>query len=184
MSVACLFWLFICSILELNCGCPELNSYWSVKEKRHTYLITNLKRDEFSMEDISNIYRMRWQVEILFKECKSHNSLHGFNTQSATLQESLIWGSLIATTLKRFVSGSIELIFKVEMSTMVVSKITVNWWYGLLEMIIQQRRKGLVNQINEACEFLKENAQRAHPKRDRKSGIFQYALEPEFYASI
>ncbi|WP_198265491.1 transposase [sulfur-oxidizing endosymbiont of Gigantopelta aegis] len=152
-----------------------------MKEKRHTYLITNLKRDEFSMQDISNIYRMRWQVEILFKECKSHNSLHGFNTQSATLQESLIWGSLIATTLKRFLSGCIELIFKVEMSTMIVSKTTVSWWYGLLEAIVQQRRKGLVNQMTEACEFLKENAQRAHPKRDRQSGILQYALEPAFY---
>ncbi len=41
-----------------------------------------------------------------------------------------------------------------------------------------------MNQITEACEFLKENAQRAHPKRDRKSGILQYALEPAFYASI
>ena len=82
---------------------------------------------------------MRWQVEILFKECKSHNSLRGFNTQSATLQESLIWGSLIATTLKRFMSGCIELIFKVEMSTMVVSKTTVSWWYGILKAIVQQR---------------------------------------------
>ncbi len=41
-----------------------------------------------------------------------------------------------------------------------------------------------MNQITEACEFLKENARRAHPKRDRKSGILQYALEPAFYASI
>ena len=170
--------------VEIKGEIVRLIAYWSVKEKRHTYLITNLKRDEFSMVDISNIYRMRWQVEILFKECKSHNSLHGFNTQSATLQESLIWGSLIATTLKRFMSGCIELIFKVEMSTMVVSKTTVSWWYGLLEAIVQQRRKGLVNQINEACEFLKENAPRAHPKRDRKSGILQYALEPAFYASM
>jgi len=49
---------------------------------------------------------------------------------------------------------------------------------------VQQRRKGLVNQITEACEFLKENAQRAHPKRDRQSGILQYALEPAFYAQM
>jgi len=49
------------------------------------------------------------------------------------------------------------------MSTMIVSKTTVNCWYCLLEAIVQQRRKGLVNQINEACELLKENAQRAHP---------------------
>ena len=49
---------------------------------------------------------------------------------------------------------------------------------------MQQRRKGLVNQITEACDYLKEKAQRAHPKRDRQSGILQYALEPEFYAQM
>jgi len=170
--------------VEIKGETVRLIAFWSLKEKRHTYLITNLKRDEFAIQEISDIYRMRWQVELLFKECKSHNSLHGFNTQNATLQESLIWASLISTTLKRFVTGCIEQIFKVEMSTMIVSKTTVSWWYGLLEAIVQQRRKGLVNQITEACEFLKENAQRAHPKRDRRSGILQYALEPAFYADI
>ena len=68
------------------------------------------------------------------------------------------------------------------MSTMIVSKTTVSWWYGILEAIVQQRRKALVNRINEACDFLKENAKRAHPERDRQSGILQYALEPAFYA--
>ena len=67
------------------------------------------------------------------------------------------------------------------MSTMIVSKTTVSWWYGILEAIVQQRRKALVNRINEACDFLKENAKRAHPERDRRSGILQYALEPAFY---
>ena len=71
-----------------------------------------------------------------------------------------------------------------QISTMIVTKTTVSWWYGLLEAIVQQRRKGLVNQITEACEFLKENAQRAHPKCDRRSGILQCALEPAFYAGI
>jgi len=31
---------------------------------------------------------------------------------------------------------------------------------------VQQQRKALVNRISEACDFLKENAKRAHPKRD------------------
>jgi len=170
--------------VEIEGKTMRLIALWSLKEKRHTYLITNLKRDEYSILEISNIYRMRWQVELLFKECKSHNSLHGFNTQKASLQESLIWASLISMTLKRFVTGCIEQIFKVEMSTMIVSKTTVSWWYSILEAIVQQRRKALVNRISEACEFLKENAKRAHPERDRQSGILQYALEPAFYAEI
>jgi len=168
--------------VEIEGETVRLIALWSLKEKRHTYLITNLKRDEYSIVEISNIYRMRWQVELLFKECKSHNSLHGFNTQKATLQESLIWASLISMTLKRFITGCIEQIFKVEMSTMIVSKTTVSWWYDILEAIVQQRRKALLSRISEACNFLKENAKRAHLERDRRSGILQYALEPAFHA--
>jgi len=68
------------------------------------------------------------------------------------------------------------------MSTMIVSKTTVSCWYNILEAIVQQRRKALVNRSSEACDFLKENTKRTHPKRDRQSGILQYALEPAFYA--
>jgi len=75
--------------VEIKGKIVRLIAIWSLKEKRHTYLISNLKRDEFSMRDISLIYRVRWQVELLFKECKSYNNLHGFNTGNATLQESL-----------------------------------------------------------------------------------------------
>jgi len=78
-------------------------------------------------------------------------------------------------------TGCIERIFKIEMSTMTVSKTTVSWWYGILEAIVQQRRKALVNQVTAACKFLKENAQRAHPKRDKLTGILQFGLEPAFY---
>ncbi len=170
--------------IEINGECVRLVAVWSPKENRHTYLVTNLNRQEFSTLEVTHIYRMRWQVELLFKECKSHNSLHGFNTEKASLQESLIWASLISMTLKRFMTGSIEQMFKVEMSTMTVSKTTIVWWYGILEAIVQKRRKALVNRVTEACEFLKENACRAHSKRDRKTGIHQYGLEPAFYAAL
>ena len=161
----------------------RLIALWSLKEKRHTYLITNLKRDQFSIPEISALYRLRWQVELLFKECKSYNSLQGFNTQKSSLQEALIWTSLIAMTLKRFITGCIEHLYKVEMSTMTVSKTTISWWYDILEAVVQKRRKALVSRIAKACDFLKENAKRAHPKRDRRSGVLQYALEPAFYTT-
>lgn len=153
--------------IEIKGELVRLIAVWSQKEKWHTYLVTNFNRQEFNALEVTHIYRMKWQVELLFKECKSHNSLHGFNTEKASLQESLIWASLISMTLKRLMSSSVEQKFKVEMSTMTVSKTTVAWWYGILEGIVQKRRKALVNRVTEACEFLKVNACRAHSKRDR-----------------
>ena len=157
-------------------------AYWVKKEKQTTFLITNLSRHKLSATQIGQIYRLRWQVELLFKECKSYNNLHGFQTANASLQVSLIWASLIVTTLKRFMTGCIEAIFNVEMSTMIVSKTTMVWWVNILSAIMKKQRKGLLNAINDAFSFLSQNATRAHPKRDRATGVFQYGLEPNYYA--
>ena len=44
------------------------------------YLITNLDATTFTPEHISDAYRLRWQVELLFKEWKSYANLHAFDT--------------------------------------------------------------------------------------------------------
>jgi len=166
--------------IEIKKKITRVIAYWSKKEKQYTFLVSNLSRDEFTATEIGKLYRLRWQVELLFKECKSYNNLRGFQTSNASLQETLIYGSLIATTLKRFVTGCIEKIFKVEMSTMKVAKTTSVWWIEILSAVIKRRRKGLLNAVNSAFEFLRHNAKRSHPKRDRKTGLFQYGVEPNF----
>ena len=50
-------------------------------------LVTNLDRDLFSPADIYQIYRLRWQVELLFKEWKSYCNLHAFGTTKASIAE-------------------------------------------------------------------------------------------------
>ena len=42
------------------------------------YLITNLDAATFTPEHVSDAYRLRWQVELLFKEWKSYANLHAF----------------------------------------------------------------------------------------------------------
>ncbi|MCP3851737.1 MAG: transposase [Gammaproteobacteria bacterium] len=40
-------------------------------KRKTTYLsVTNLKDNKFNAREISLLYRLRWQVELLFKECK------------------------------------------------------------------------------------------------------------------
>jgi len=164
--------------VEISGHPSRLIGYWSKTEKQYILLVTNLSREKFKANEIGKLYRLRWQVELLFKECKSYNSLRGFQTSKGSLQESLIWASLIATTLKRFITGSIERMFVIEMSTMIVSKTTSLWWLEVLKAIVMKLRKGLFNALNNAFEFLSKNATRAHPKRDRITGVLQYGLEP------
>jgi len=164
--------------VEIGGHPSRLVGYWSKKEKQYTFLVTNLSRERFDANEIGKLYRLRWQVELLFKECKSYNNLRGFQTSNGRLQESLIWASLIATTLKRFITGSIERSFGIEMSTMIVSKTTSLWWLEILKSIVKKQRKRLLSALSNAFEFLSKNAARAHPKRARVTGVLQYGLEP------
>ncbi len=86
-------------MVEINSRMTRLIAIWSPKEKWHTYLVTNLTADELSARESSLLYRLRWQIELLFKECKSHNNLQVFQTANPTLMEALVWGNLIAETL-------------------------------------------------------------------------------------
>ncbi len=92
--------------------------------------------------------------------------------------EALVWSNLIATMLKRFICSSIEQFYQMEMSTLTVSKTTVYWWYSLLESIVNHKRKQLTDVLERTYFFLKENAGRAHPKRDKSTGLYQFGVEP------
>ncbi|MCA1607520.1 MAG: IS4 family transposase, partial [Acidobacteria bacterium] len=75
---------------------------WDAKNQRPRYLVTNLPRAEFTLEQIGDAYRLGFQVELMFKEWKSYTSLHAFDTSKANIAEGLIWAALCAAILKRY----------------------------------------------------------------------------------
>jgi hypothetical protein len=50
-------------------------AFWYKKKKRIGYLVTNLPRETVPAADIVGLYRLRWQIELLFKELKSYCNL-------------------------------------------------------------------------------------------------------------
>ncbi|WP_428848365.1 transposase [Shewanella electrodiphila] len=46
--------------------------------------MTNLQSEEFSSKDVMKLYRIRWLIELLFKEWKSHNNLKKICNASTT----------------------------------------------------------------------------------------------------
>ena len=59
-------------------------------------------------------------------------------------------------------------------------KTTVYWWYSLLESIVKHKRKQLTDVLERTYFFLKENAGRAHPKRDKSTGLYQFGVESNY----
>ena len=72
---------------------------WFAEEKRFCIWMTNLPREIWSAKLVMRLYRGCWQVELLFKEWKSHNQLEGFVTGQKASSEGLVWASLLSLVL-------------------------------------------------------------------------------------
>jgi len=67
----------------------------SEAEKYHLYM-TNLPAAEYSAADIAQLYRARWEVELLFKELKSTYDLDQISTSNPVAVEAHIVVALIS----------------------------------------------------------------------------------------
>ena len=144
-------------------------------QKTFVYLHTNLERTEFSALEIGNLYRLRWQIELLFKECKSHANLHGFDTEKSAIAEGLIWASLLVVVLKRGITHAAQLATGIELSTQRAASCAKHVLDDILRCLLGQVSE-LAEVIGRACAYLGENSRRAHPKRDRARGRLSSGL--------
>ncbi len=139
------------------------------------YLVTNLDAAVFTPEHISDAYRLRWQVELLFKEWKSYANLRAFDTANPYIAEGLIWAALCAATLQRHCAHVTERLLNVAISTHTVAKCLHHVLGEVLHTLIH-RSHALDLPIERALHYLASNAQRAKPDRDRCSGRLKLGL--------
>jgi hypothetical protein len=144
-------------------------------EKTLVYLHTNLERAEFSAVEIGKLYRLRWQVELLFKECKWHANLHRFDTEKSAIAEGLIWASMLVVVLKRVITHAAQLVVGIELSTQRAASCAKHVLDNILRCLLMSRHE-LARTLVRACVFLAENARRAHPARDRRRGRLSSGL--------
>lgn len=149
---------------------------WDPKNKRPRYLVTNLPRAEFTLEQIGDAYRLRWQVELMFKEWKSYTSLHAFDTSKANIAEGLIWAALCAAILKRYCAHLAQRLWQVPISTRKVAMCLHHVLSDIFRALMHSQRHLQIT-LQRALHYLSLNAQRAHPKRDQRSGRLKLGLQ-------
>jgi hypothetical protein len=142
------------------------------KDKRNrdtfVYLHNNLPRHLFSATHVAQLYRLRWQVELFFKECKSHANLHAFDTGKDEIAEGLIWASLLCAVLKRGLTHLAENCARIPLSTSRAASSAKHFLDAILRALSDSKR--LTTSLHDAFVFLGRHARRAHPERDRKRG--------------
>jgi hypothetical protein len=144
------------------------------KEKSMTRLCTNLPRTPFSLDLVSRLYRFRWQIELMFKEWKSYANLHKFDTANEHIAAGLMWASLCAAVLKRFLAHAAQFVGGKPISTrrvaMCAGHIIDEIVTALLACV------SIATAFRDGMAFLLANARRSNPRRDRKTGRLRSRL--------
>lgn len=137
-------------------------------ERTMTRLCTNLPRTPFTLDLVSRLYRFRWQVELVFKEWKSYANLHEFDTANEHIAAGLIWASLCAAVLKRFLAHAAQRVGGVAMSTRRVAMCARHVIDDLAAALLAGA--ALLPALRRGLGYLLANARRANPQRDRATG--------------
>jgi hypothetical protein len=150
---------------------------WNPHTKRFMVLLTNVPRRILSARQVAEVYRLRWQIELLFKEWKSYANLHEFASANPALVEGLIWASLCAAALKRSLAHASQRVGqKVVISTRIVAMCGARVFHDLLHSALRGFQE-LETVLLDLFRFLWNNAARAHPARDFRTGRMRFGLE-------
>ncbi|HJN75087.1 MAG TPA: transposase [Myxococcota bacterium] len=141
-----------------------------------SWLCTELPRDRFSPADVGKVYRLRWQIELVFKEWKSYANLHAFDTANEHIAEGLIWASLAAAILKRFVAHVAQAVGAKAISTRKVAMCAQLFLRGLCRDLGAGRP--MRPRLRRLVDYITVNAARAAPKKERRRGRLSMGLEP------
>jgi hypothetical protein len=145
------------------------------REAGMTRLCTNLPRTPFSTDVVARLYRFRWQIELCFKEWKSYANLHQFDTANAHIAAGLIWASLCAAVLKRFLAHAAQRVgHGTAMSTRRVAMCAHHILDDLVAALLVGA--GLLSALRQGLGFLLANARRSNPDRDRRTGRLRAGL--------
>lgn len=148
---------------------------WDHKNNRVRYLVSNLPEATFTPEQVMEAYRLRWQIELMFKEWKSYANLHSFDTNNPSIAEGLIWSAIAATLLKRLLALKIQVITKVAISTRTAAMSMRQVLTRVIEVFIHEPNK-LNQALKVMVNYIAQSSKRAHPKRDKSSGRLNLGL--------
>lgn len=146
----------------------RLVAIWYAPEKRYLCWLTNLPRQQFTGEDISKLYRLRWQIELLFKEWKSHNNLRRFATCQPHLVEGLIWSSLLSLLVKRYLCRAATTQAMLRLSLFKMAKTPAGWFEPIMKSLALQSTAQLQADVAWAIKFIAHTCQRSPQSKSKK----------------
>lgn len=142
------------------------------------YLLTNLNREEFSTEDINQIYNLRWQIELNYKHLKNNLKIECITSSKDILIKQDIYSQvLVANILQAFINDGDSFVSNFKYKNNV--KINNNMAIGILKNTLiyifleedAEKRAEMMNKFfNTITKYLvpvkpgRQNKRKANPK--------------------
>lgn len=70
------------------------------RDEYHFYL-TNVPNDRLTAEEVAGVYAARWQIELVFKELKSHYRMADLPSRNRHVVEALVYAAIITLVVSR-----------------------------------------------------------------------------------
>ena len=138
--------------------------FYVKRKDLHVYLLTSLSQQQYCPSIVASLYRLRWQVELFFKECKSYTKLKKFQTKDRYIVEGLIWASMLAILIRRFLLHSAFSKTGKRVAHFIAAAMSWTFFRSLGRAVLREA-SALTEVLAEVFRFLRENAQRTNPRR-------------------
>ena len=79
----------------------RLVAVYNLEAEKYQVYITNIQSDVLAAEDIAELYRVRWDIEMLFKELKSRYAFDAIKSADPDVVEALIWVGILTLLFSR-----------------------------------------------------------------------------------
>ena len=132
--------------------------------KKHVLFLTNAHVKKLSLHTIGQIYRLRWQIELTFKELKSFTELRKFLTGNANIVQGFIGAAFGALLIRRFIVACAQ-----EFTPVVLSfhKAAISSRTFMLDFIrcVLQRFIGLKQCLRDILDYIVLTMHLSNPQR-------------------
>jgi hypothetical protein len=152
-------------------------AFYVKKKRKHVLLITNLPADEAPAETVAEIYRLRWQEELFFKEAKSFTNLRKFQTANPVIAEALIWATMLTVMLRRHLAFRACAALPEQMPA--PFRVAAAGWIFMTDIAreaLQGTAGAFRNAVARAFKYIAKIGRRSNPKR--MDSFRRLGLEP------
>lgn len=78
------------------------------KDEKYETLVTNLSKDDFSSNDIKELYKLRWEIEVSYKHLKYSVNLNALHSKRRDFIKQEIWARMVMFNISMIIIDDIQ----------------------------------------------------------------------------